>query len=462
MSDATPRSGPARAADHVFLRDPRAHYFQVSHGRGVYLFDTDGRAFLDGGGGAGVACLGHAHPRLVAALSRQAGQVAFAHTTMFLSEPLVELSDRLAAQLEPGARVYLVSGGSEAIETAIKIARSYQLARGRAGRDRLVTRSISYHGASLGALSATGLARRRAPYTSMLLPFTHASTSYCYRCPFGLEQPSCALACATDIEHAVAGDADTIAAVMIEPVVGASAPGVDAPPGYLSRVAAACAREDILLIADEVLCGTGRTGRFLAVHHDDVVPDVVVLSKALGAGHIPLGAVIVRRHVYEAISNAAPGHLVHGFTYAGMPLAAAVGLEVMRVMEDEGIIAGNAGRGARLLAGLDALRRHSIVGDVRGRGLLIGVEFVADRGTRACFPAQAGITQRIYESCLDEGLIVYPCGGTVDGRLGDQILVAPPFIIHDDEIDELVSRLDRAVARVTASVADGVVPSAVS
>lgn len=231
MTPLSPLEAAPLAPTHVFLRDPQANYVHVSHGRGVYLYDVHGRAFLDGGGGAGAACLGHAHPRLVAALTRQAERVSFAHTTMFLSDALVALSDALAARFDPDARVYLVSGGSEAVETAIKIARSYQVARGRAARDRLVTRTTSYHGASLGALSATGLARRRAPYLPMLLPFPHAATSYCYRCPFDLEQPSCRLACAADVEAVVAGGAETIAGVLIEPVVGASAPGVRAPEG---------------------------------------------------------------------------------------------------------------------------------------------------------------------------------------------------------------------------------------
>jgi adenosylmethionine-8-amino-7-oxononanoate aminotransferase len=223
-------------------------------------------------------------------------------------------------------------------------------------------------------------------------------------------------------------------------VIGASAPGVVSPPGYLKRLAIACAQEEVLLIADEVLCGVGRTGRFLASGHDDVIPDIVVLSKALGAGYMPLGAVLVRQHVYEAIAAAPPGHLVHGFTYSGAPLAAALGLEVLRIIDEEGLINAAATQGQRLMDRLGTLYRHPVVGQIRGRGLLIGVEFVSK------------ITRQIFEACLAEGLIVYPCAGTVDGNPIDQIMLAPPFIISQDEIDDMVCRLDRAIETVAGRI----------
>jgi adenosylmethionine-8-amino-7-oxononanoate aminotransferase len=437
---------------HIFPRDPRAKLLKVSHGHGIYLFDETGRRYMDGGLGAGAACLGYANARLSAVLARQSEKVAFAHTSLFVSEPLLQLSELLVSRFEPGARVYFVSGGSEGIETALKIARSYQLARGRPGRTRVAARSISYHGATLGALSATGLAKRRAPYEPMLLPFPHTTTSYCYRCPHGLRQPSCGIACAADPESLISENDDALAAIVIEPVIGASAPGVVAPPGYLSRVAAACVREDVLLIADEVLCGVGRTGRFFASAHDEVVPDIVVLAKALGAGHMPLGAVLVRQFVYDAICDVAPGHLVHGFTYSGTPLAAALGAEVLRTIDEDGLVANAAHMGQRLLNALAPLSRHRIVGEMRGRGLLVGVEFVADVDSRTCFPPEREVTRQVFEACLEEGLIVYPCAGTADGQRGDQIMLAPPFIINGVEIDDLASRLDRAIGNVAGSL----------
>jgi adenosylmethionine-8-amino-7-oxononanoate aminotransferase len=430
---------------HLFPRDPHAKLLKVSHGHGIYLCDETGRSYMDGGMGAGAACLGHAHPRLSATLACQAEKVAFAHTSLFVSKPLLELSEQLVSRFEHGARVYFVSGGSEGIETALKIARSYQLAAGRPARTQVAARSISYHGATLGALSATGLVKRRAPYEPLLAPVLRAVTSYCYRCPFGLSQPSCEIACAADVESLISRNREELAAVLIEPVIGASAPGVVSPPGYLQRIAAACAKEDVLLIADEVLCGMGRTGRFLAVDHDGVIPDIVVLSKALGAGHVALGAVLVRQRIYDAICSTSPGLLVHGFTYSGTPLAAALGLEVLRIIDEEGLVSAAAILGDRLQDRLDPLKRYRMVGEIRGRGLLIGVEFVADNASRRCFSPDHEITRRVFEACLAEGLIVYPCAGTVDGTHGDQILIAPPFIISTEEIDDLAARLDRAI-----------------
>jgi adenosylmethionine-8-amino-7-oxononanoate aminotransferase len=435
---------------HFFPRDPKATLLKVSHGRQIYLYDDTGRRYIDGGMGAGAACLGHAHPRLSEAVAHQAAKVAFAHTSLFVSEPLLQLSEMLVSRFEPGARVYFVSGGSEGVETALKIARSYQLALGRPGRTRIAARSISYHGATLGALSATGLIRRRAPYEPMLLPFLHAVTSYCYHCPYGLQQPSCEIACATDLESIISRNRSELAAVLIEPVTGASAPGVVTPPGYLARVAKACATEDVLLIADEVLCGVGRTGRFFAVEHDGVMPDIVVLSKALGAGQIPLGAVLVRQRVYEAIASIPPGHLMHGFTYSGTPLAAALGVEVLKTIDEDGLICAAERMGERLMDRLRRIDHRHIVGEIRGRGLLIGVEFVADKDSRTCFSPEREVTRQIFEACLAEGLIVYPCAGTVDGQNGDQILLAPPFIISSAEIDDLADRLDRAIGKVAS------------
>jgi adenosylmethionine-8-amino-7-oxononanoate aminotransferase len=435
---------------HFFPRDPKATLLKVSHGHRIYLYDDTGRCYIDGGMGAGAACLGHADPRLSEVLARQATKVAFAHTSLFVSGPLLQLSEMLVSRFEPGARVYFVSGGSEGIETALKIARSYQLAVGRPARTHIAARSISYHGATLGALSATGLTRRRAPYEPMLLPFLHAVTSYCYHCPYGLQPPSCEIACATDLESITSRNSATLAAVLIEPVIGASAPGVVTPPGYLARVARACEAEDVLLIADEVLCGVGRTGRFLAAEHDGVIPDIVVLSKALGAGHIPLGAVLVRQRVYDAIASVPPGHLVHGFTYSGTPVAAALSVEVLRIIDENGLICAAERMGEKLIDRLRRIDHRHIIGDIRGRGLLIGVEFVSDRDSRTCFSPEREVTRQVYESCLAEGLIVYPCSGTVDGQQGDQIMLAPPFIISSEEIDDLADRLDRAIGKVAS------------
>lgn len=439
---------------HFFPRVPGGPLLTVARGEGIYLYDRDGRAFIDGAAGAAVACLGHAHPRIVEALARQAATVAFTHSSVWISEPALELSDRLAAWMpDPEARVLFTSGGSEAVDTAIKLARAYQLARGRADRFRIASRDVSYHGATMGALSATGLARRRAPYGPLLAPAIRTSTSYCYRCPHGQTPDACASECAADVESAIARHEADLAAVMIEPVVGASAPGVGAPPDYFRRVEEACRRHDVLFIADEVMSGAGRTGRRLAMEHYGAWPDVVVLSKGLSGGYAPLGAVIVSGRVYEAIRTAPPGQFIHGFTYSASPLAAAVGVEVQRVIDETGLLAHVEAMGARLREALTPVaRQHAMVGEVRGRGLLLGLEFVADRATRAPFPPATRLAQRVFEAALEQGLIVYPCAGTLPDGRGDQILLAPPYIIRAEEVDDMAARLARALTVAAATL----------
>ncbi|MFP5378463.1 MAG: aspartate aminotransferase family protein [Vicinamibacteria bacterium] len=441
------------AADHFFPRVPGGRLLEVARGEGIHLYDRDGRGFIDGASGAAVACLGHAHPRIVDAMARQAAAVAFTHSSVWISEPARELSAVLASWVpDPEARVYFTSGGSEAVETALKLARAYQVARGRDDRHRFLARDVAYHGATLGALAVTGLARRRAVYAPMLADVVRTTTSYCYRCPFGKRPDACALECATDVENAVERDAAALAGVIVEPVVGASAPGVDAPPDYFRRVAEVCRRHDVLFIADEVMSGTGRTGRRLAMEHFGVWPDVVVLSKGLSGGYAPLGAVIVSGRVFDAIRHAPPGQFVHGFTFSASPLAAAVGLEVQRVIDEEELLPHVAAMGARLRDALVPLAGGSMVGDVRGRGLLIGLDLVRDVATRAPFPPALRVAQRVFDACLEQGLIVYPCAGTLPDGTGDQILLAPPYIIRAEEVDDMAARLTRALTIAAATL----------
>jgi adenosylmethionine-8-amino-7-oxononanoate aminotransferase len=440
------------AAHHLFPRNPNGLYTLLERGAGAYLFDSAGRRLLDGASGAAVACLGHAHPRIVAALARQASTLAFAHASAFVTRPVLELAERLADLTRvPGCRVYFASGGSEAIETAIKLARTYQLACGHPDRHRIVSRSVSYHGATLGALSASGLRHRRAPYEPFFEPLRQATTCYCYRCPVGLRPDSCRTECADDVEAVVVGmGPETVAGLLIEPVIGASAPGVVAPAAYMSRVAETCRRHDMLLIADEVMSGVGRTGRFLAMEHYGVEADITVLSKALSGGYAPLAAVVVTPHVFDAVRGA--GEFVHGFTYSGHPLSAAVGLEVLDVIEEEGLVDRVRVLGERLLTRLRSLESLAIVGEVRGRGLLAGVEIVADRATRAPFPRTDRIAAKVFDASLARGVIVYPTTGAADGWQGDHVLVAPPYIVTEEQVDRLVAALGDALRQVQTDV----------
>jgi adenosylmethionine-8-amino-7-oxononanoate aminotransferase len=451
MSTEKPQKKSFVAEGGYFPRSPHGEYLVVDRGEGIYLYDRSGRRFIDGSSGAAVACLGHAHPRMVAALAAQAGRVAFAHTSVWVSEPLMELADRLVARTsDPDSRVYFASGGSEAVETALKLARTYQLAKGRPDKHRFVSRNISYHGATMGALSMTGLLVRRTVYSPLLAPFPRTSTCYCYRCPFGLAPESCRVECASDLDRTIVEHGpSTLGAFIVEPVVGASAPAVTAHADYMRMVADICHRHDTLLVADEVMSGVGRTGRFFGMeHYADVQPDITVLSKGISAGYAPLAAVIVRGHVFATIRDSASGQFAHGLTYSGNPLSAAVGLEAIKVLEEDHLIEHVAEAGKQLFDELQAVRTLPMVGDVRGRGLLLGIEFVRDPQTKEPFSSSLGVSQRVFKVCLDEGLVVYPGTGSVDGFRGDHILLAPPYIITAAQVSDLVERLMRGLRRV--------------
>jgi adenosylmethionine-8-amino-7-oxononanoate aminotransferase len=433
-----------------FTRNPRGQYLKITRAEGAYLYDQAGRPILDGSAGAAVVCLGHGNRRVTESLRRQSETVAFAHTSTFVTEAVLEYAERLTRFTgDPDARVYFVSGGSEATETALKIARTYQLAVGEASRHVILSRSLSYHGATLGALAMSGVVQRRRPYDPLLAQFPRIATCYCYRCPVGRDPQLCDVECADDLERTIlAHDPHRIAGFIIEPVIGSSAPGVAPHADYMPRVAAACRRHGLLLIADEVMSGVGRTGRFFAAEHFGVMPDIIALSKGLSSGYFPLAAVIVSGRVFKAISTSGSGDFVHGFTYAGSPVGAAVGLEVLNIIEEDQLIPRVTVLGERLLGQLQSLRRLPMVGDVRGKGLLIGVELVMDRTTRQPFPASVRAARLVQQACLDEGLYVYPTTGSVDGVLGDNILIAPPYVVTEAQLDELTEKLARGLERV--------------
>ena len=438
-----------------FTRDPRGQYLRISRAEGAYLFDQSGRAILDGSAGAAVVCLGHGNRRVAECLRRQAETVAFAHASAFVTEPVLEFAERLTRYTgDPDARVYFVSGGSEATETALKIARTYQLAVGESNRHVIVSRSLSFHGTTMGALAMSGVVNRRRLYDPLLVQFPRVATCYCYRCPVGRDPQLCDVECADDLERAIqAHDPHRIAGFIIEPVIGSTAPGVSPHSDYMSRVAATCRRHGLWLIADEVMSGVGRTGRFFASEHFGVMPDIIVLSKALSSGYFPLAAVIVSGRVVDAISTRGSREFVHGFTYAGNPLGAAVGLEVLNIIEENQLVPQVARLGDQLLARIQPLRRFPMVGDVRGKGLLVGVELVADREDASPFPASVRVGQLVQQACMDEGLYIYPTTGSVNGVLGDNILIAPPYVVTEAQLDELTDKLSRGLERAQASSA---------
>jgi adenosylmethionine-8-amino-7-oxononanoate aminotransferase len=426
----------------------------VERGEGIWLYDADGVAYLDGCSGAVVAGLGHAHPRILAAMAAQAAKVSFAYRTQFENRPAVELADLLVRELGGDLnRVFYVSGGSEAVESALKLARQYFLAVSQPERHRIVSRFPSYHGSTLGALSATGYVPLTAPFEPMIAEHLYVPSPSAYRCPVDTSgdagDGTCDEACARELERVVLEQGpETIAAFILEPVGGASTGAIVSSARYFEMVTGICRKYGILTIYDEVMTGIGRTGAFCAFQHwqPEAHVDILALSKGLGAGYAPLGAMVARAEVVDAVL-ADGGQFAHGHTYAGNPLSCAIGLEVVRTVLDEGLVDNARDRGEQLLAGLAQIQaKSSIIGDVRGKGLLTGVEFVADLGTRRPFPPERDAYRVVTDAAFEEGLIVYP-RRTIGGVMGDHVLIAPPLIVTEDQTADLLGRFERAVAR---------------
>ena len=448
--------GADGGAMHLFPRSLKTRYPVAVRAEGIWIHDSGGRKYLDGCGGAVVCSIGHGVPEIAEVMTRQAKRLAFAHSSQFITRETMGLADRIAA-LAPGemkrtGRVYLVSGGSEAIETALKLARQYQVETGHPGRSKIISRWQSYHGSTLGALSVTGNVARRELYAPMLTPMPHIPPCYCYRCPYGLKYPTCGIACIEDLETTIHQEGpESVAAFIAEPVVGATLGAVPSVDGYWKRAREICTRHKVLLIADEVMTGVGRTGKNFAIDHWGVVPDMIVAGKGLSGGYAPLGAVIARGFIAEAIENGR-GYFEHGFTYSANPLSATVGSAVLDYVQKNRLIARAARLGKVLGEKLGALRRHRIVGDVRGLGMMWGIELVQDRKGREPFPPSLKLSRRLYDACLEEGLLIYPGSGTREGQDGDHFIVAPPFTITRAEMDDLVARLDRGLTRLEKSL----------
>jgi adenosylmethionine-8-amino-7-oxononanoate aminotransferase len=437
------------AGSRVLHRSLREAPPIAAGGHGVWLLDQDGREVLDGSGGAAVSCLGHQHPRVIEAIIRQAKTLAYAHTAFFSSKAAEELADELVGH-EPGglAYAYLVSGGSEAIEAALKMARQYFVEIGQPQRTRFIARRQSYHGNTLGALAAGGNAWRRAPYAPLLSDaFSHVTPAFSYReqrVDESEEEFVRRLARELESEFLRLGP-DTVAAFIAEPVVGATAGCVAAPPGYFQAVRAICDRHGALLILDEVMCGMGRTGTLHAWEQEGIVPDIQAVAKGLGGGYEPIGATLASGKIVDALRNGS-GAFQHGHTYLAHPMACAAALAVQRVIRDDRLLERVRAMGALLEQRLvECFGNHHHVGDVRGRGLFRAIEIVADRSTREPFDPALKLHARIKRAALARGLACYPSGGTVDGKRGDHVLLAPPYIAEPQHIGMIVDRLGDAV-----------------
>ena len=425
-------------------------------GEGVYLFAEDGRRIIDASGGAAVSCLGHQHPRVIAAMAKQASTLAYAHTAFFSSEPAEALAETLVGH-EPGglAYAYFVSGGSEAIEASIKLARQYFIERGEPQRQHFIARRQSYHGNTLGALAAGGNAWRRAPYAPLLsAAFSHVTPAFAYHEKHDGESDAqfvARLAAELEAEFQRLGP-NTVAAFLAEPVVGATAGAVTAPDGYFKAVREICDRHGALLILDEVMCGMGRTGTTHAWEQEGVAPDIQAIAKGLGGGYQPIGAMLASGKIIDTI-RAGSGAFQHGHTYLAHPLACAAALAVQHVIREDGLLDRVKERGRQLEQRLtERFGNHRHVGDIRGRGLFWAIELVAERTSRTSFDPALKLNQKIKADAFAHGLGCYPGGGTVDGVRGDHVLLAPPYIASADEIDLIVEKLGTAVDNVLRSV----------
>nr|WP_280530977.1 aspartate aminotransferase family protein [Shinella yambaruensis] len=417
-------------------------------GRGIELFDAEGKAYIDASGGAAVSCLGHAHPAVLSALHEQLDRLAYAHTGFFTSEAAEALAELLIADAPAGlSHAYLVSGGSEAVEAALKMARQYFVEKGEPQRRHIIARRQSYHGNTLGALAAGGNEWRRAQFKPLLVETHHIDPCYAYRLQeSGESDEAYAARAAQQLEDKILElGADEVIAFVAETVVGATAGAVPPVADYLKRIRAICDRYGVLLILDEVMCGMGRTGTLHACEQDGVAPDLMTIAKGLGGGYQPVGAVLLSEKIFEAFASGS-GFFQHGHTYMGHPMAAAAGLAVQQVIRRENLLANVVAMGAELESQLvERLGNHHHVGDIRGRGLFRGVELVADRAGKQPFDPKFKLNGLIKKEAMARGLMVYPMGGTIDGRQGDHVLIAPPFIVERADITRIVERLGDAI-----------------
>ncbi|KVX53209.1 aspartate aminotransferase family protein [Burkholderia cepacia] len=432
----------------VFHRAPRATLPVAVAGDGIEIIDSTGKRYIDACGGAAVSCLGHSNQRVIDAIKRQAQQLAYAHTSFFTTDVAEELADRLVEAAPAGLEhVYFVSGGSEAVEAALKLARQYFVEKGEPQRRHFIARRQSYHGNTLGALAIGGNAWRREPFLPLLIEAHHVSPCFAYRDQLaGETDEAYAQRLADELEQKIVElGADNVAAFVAETVVGATAGAVPPVRTYLRKIRAVCDKYGVLLILDEIMSGMGRTGYLYACDEDGVAPDLLTIAKGLGAGYQPIGATLVSDRIYRTIVDGS-GFFQHGHTYLGHATACAAALEVQRVIAEEKLLDNVKARGEQLRASLrEHYGAHPHVGDVRGRGLFVGVELVRDRDTKATFDPALKLHAAVKREAMQRGLMVYPMGGTIDGVHGDHILVAPPFICTAQQIDTIVERLSGAI-----------------
>jgi len=444
----------------VFYRNQKWQYPKITHGKGIHIYDDQGREYIDGCSGSAVANIGHGNEAVADFAREQIRKIAFTHLSRWTVDTIEQCAEKVS-RWTPGDlnHVYFVSGGSESTETAAKLARQYFVERDGRGSPKwkIVSKWHSFHGNTLGALSMTGIIERRRIYAPMLIDFPKIPQFYHYRNPWGcktLEETSIKAAEALESEIKKQG-ADTVAAFISEPVVGAAAPGIYPDPVYFQMVRDICNRYDVLLIIDEVMSGFGRTGQKFGIDHFGITPDIMAVAKGMSAGYTPIGAAVASDTVFDTIMRKGTGSFVHGHTYAGNPLSCGIACKVMEIIERENIVENASIQGVRLMEKLQGLYGYPIVGDIRGKGLMIGIELVKDQKTKTPFEPRAKAKTRVAECILDAGLVVYPGGGTMDGMRGDHFLLAPPLTITGEEVDALYDRLETGIRKSVDALSDG-------
>ena len=450
MSDPSAAQDSVRSS--VFRRSFRKTFPSAVRGEAVYVWDTEGQRYLDFFGSAAVNLIGHGVAEITAAMTEQAVQLEFVHTSHFTTPVAEDYARELldfAGENFRGGAVYFTCGGSESVETALKLARQYQVEIGQTKRYQILSRSQSYHGSTLGALAVSGNKRRREIYLPMVREFAHIGIPYCYRCNYNCTDGcrNCGQEYAAELERAIESANGEAAGFIFEPVSGATLGAVVPPPGYLQKVAEVCRRHGVLLIADEVMTGMGRTGRNFAIEHWDIAPDIVIAAKGLSSGYAPLGAVIATKKVIDGLAS---GSFLHGFTYNAHPISLATGRAVLHRLQQQKLVqTADSGRertaAAKLQRALSTLLDLETVGEVRGIGLLRGVEFVSDKHSKRPFAPELNFAGRVTTAALQRGLLVYPIQGCVDGVSGDHLLIAPPAVITEDQIDWAVDQLKNSI-----------------
>lgn len=437
--------------DHIFYRDFAREYPTIVRGQGVYLYDTKGNCYLDATGGPTLINVGHGVQEVADAMYKQASDIAFVHGSSFRSKPLMDLTALMAEMAPPSLnKVYITPGGTEANESALKLARHYHLGKGNSQRYKFVARWQSFHGTCIGALSMAGHPQHRRAMGPLLLDFPHIVPPNCYRCSLGKTYPQCGVACADELERAILlNGPDTIAAHIVEPISGPSIAGMTPPPEYYPRIREICDKYDVLFIADEVMTGFGRSGANFAIDHWNIVPDIITVGKGAGGGYASLGAMIVSDKVMEVHLEKSGGKFFNGYSHSGDPLSCAAAFATLSIIKRDRLVKRAREQGDYLAKGLQYLFDvHPTVGDVRGKGLMRGIEFVKDRETKEPFPQEVGFGQRVGLGTYRRGVLIRSSSSCVNGVAGDEMRITPPFIVSHDEIDEIIAALDESLTEV--------------